>query len=68
MEPLEALLTGVLSSTDNPEIRVRRLRDNTYSARCYAQNVTKTGHGKGATVGEAIADMTTKRGGRGTKV
>ncbi len=52
---IEALFRGALSSTDNPEMRLRwNVRTGVYSCRIYAKNRTKTGHGTGATVAEAV--------------
>jgi hypothetical protein len=54
MTQLEALLDGLLCSTDKPEIRMRRNRDGQVSVRVYAHNLTCTGSGKADSVKEAI--------------
>lgn len=52
---IEALFRGALSSTDNPEVRLRwNVRTGRYSCRIYAKNRAKTGHGFGPTVAEAV--------------
>jgi NaMN:DMB phosphoribosyltransferase len=49
------LLRGVLSSTDNPEMRLRfNVRSGEYSVRIYARNRVKTGHGTGSTLSKAV--------------
>jgi len=49
------LLRGVLSSTDNPEMRLRfNVRSGEYSVRIYARNRVKTGHGTGPTLEAAL--------------
>ena len=67
MNETEAVLTGMLASTDKPEIRLRRNMNGKYSARCYSNNRVKTAHGVGDTIIEAIADMMNDRGSGGKK-
>ena len=45
MQALEAMIEGMLSSTDHPELRIRRNRDGRVSVRVYARNATKTSKG-----------------------
>lgn len=59
---MEALIQGMLSSTDSPELRVRRNRDGKYSVRVYAKNREKTAHGSGRTIGSALKRAVSSRG------
>jgi hypothetical protein len=59
---LEAQFAGILSSTDKPEIRIRRHRDGKYSVRVYAKNRDKTAHGTGDTIAESVEQATANRG------
>ena len=61
MNDMEALMTGILSSGDKPEIRVRRNRDGRFSVRIYAHNQKKTAHGVGDSVQEALMAATLDR-------
>jgi len=55
MTGIEQLIRGALSSLDSPEVRISWVRrKQEYSCRIYASNRTKTGHGTGATVAEAV--------------
>ena len=54
MQALEALIEGMLSSTDQPELRIRRNRDGRVSVRIYARNATKTGHGIADRLSDAV--------------
>ena len=55
MTGIEQLIRGALSSLDSPEVRISWVRrKQAYSCRIYASNRTKTGHGTGATVAEAV--------------
>jgi len=54
MQALEAMIEGMLSSTDHPELRIRRNRDGRVSVRVYARNATKTGHGVAETLTDAV--------------
>jgi len=62
MNGIEQLLRGALSSLDSPEVRISWVRrKQQYSCRIYASNRTKTGHGTGATVSEAISAAVASR-------
>ena len=54
MQALEAMIEGMLSSTDHPELRIRRNRDGRVSVRVYARNATKTGHAVADTLTDAV--------------
>ena len=54
MQALEAMIEGMLSSTDHPELRIRRNRDGRVSVRVYARNAAKTGHGVADTLTDAV--------------
>jgi hypothetical protein len=59
---MESLMVGILSSTDAPELRIRRNRDGEFTVRVYAHNREKTAHGTGASIEAALTDATSKRG------
>lgn len=59
---MESLIQGMLSSTDSPEMRVRKNRNGKYSVRIYAGNREKAAHGTGNTIGSALKRAVSSRG------